>query len=164
VGSGEGQNWAEAGGSSAAELAELFLQSSSSLAPGGSVGLGGVYNRQVNGEDLVLSYRLPDGRLEVGLVEYMGEVTAGIMGDYNGNLTVEQADLDLVLLNWGQSGVPGGWINDLPEGNIDQAELDGVLLNWGNMAGRSLATGNVPEPGTLLLLLLAVTAIAARRR
>jgi hypothetical protein len=23
-------------------------------------------------------------------------------------------------------------VNDLPTGNIDQAELDGVLLNWGD--------------------------------
>ena len=30
--------------------------------------------------------------------------------------------------------MPAGWINDLPDGNIDQAELDGVLLNWGNTA------------------------------
>jgi hypothetical protein len=79
---------------------------------------------------------------------------AGIEGDYNGNGTVEQADLDLVLLNWGAGGVPGGWVNDLPEGNIDQAELDGVLLNWGNTGALGSGAG-VPEPGTLLLVLVA---------
>jgi hypothetical protein len=89
----------------------------------------------------------------------------GIMGDYNGNGTVEQADLDLVLLNWGTSGVPGGWTNDLPDGNIDQAELDGVLLNWGNMAALG-SDASVPEPSTLLLAMLLGTAgvLAARRR
>jgi hypothetical protein len=66
-----------------------------------------------------------------GQITY-GGAPQGIIGDYNSNGTVEQADLDLVLLNWGQPGVPAGWTNDLPEGNIDQAELDGVLLNWGN--------------------------------
>jgi hypothetical protein len=80
----------------------------------------------------------------------------GIPGDYNGNGTVEQADLDLVLLNWGLPGVPAGWTNDLPEGNIDQAELDGVLLNWGNMAALGSGGGaGVPEPSTLLLILVA---------
>jgi hypothetical protein len=80
----------------------------------------------------------------------------GIPGDYNGNGTVEQADLDLVLLNWGGSTVPGGWVNNLPEGNIDQAELDGVLLNWGNTGALGSGGGaGVPEPGTLVLLAVA---------
>jgi hypothetical protein len=87
-----------------------------------------------------------------GLGTGPADLPPGILGDYNGNGTVEQADLDLVLLNWGQSGVPGGWINDLPEGNIDQAELDGVLLNWGNMA--ALGGANVPEPSTWAIMLL----------
>jgi hypothetical protein len=93
---------------------------------------------------------------------------AGIPGDYNGNNTVEQADLDLVLLNWGADGStpPGGWVNDLPTGAIDQAELDGVLLNWGDTAGLGGAAG-VPEPTTWLLVLIAVVAAAVcwvRRR
>jgi hypothetical protein len=83
-----------------------------------------------------------------------GEGGGGIPGDYNGNGTVEQADLDLVLLNWGTSGVPGGWVNNLPEGNIDQAELDGVLLNWGNTGALGGGAG-VPEPSTLMLILVA---------
>jgi hypothetical protein len=87
-------------------------------------------------------------------------------GDYNGNGTVEQADLDLVLLNWGAPAepVPNGWTNDLPEGNIDQAELDGVLLNWGNM-GNQMAAASVPEPATLALAgVLAVIAMRLRVR
>jgi hypothetical protein len=72
----------------------------------------------------------------------------GITGDYNGNGRVEQADLDLVLLNWGQTGVPGGWFNDLPQGTIDQAELDGVLLNWGDTS----APVSAPESTSLVLL------------
>jgi hypothetical protein len=77
----------------------------------------------------------------------------GIPGDYNANGTVEQADLDLVLLNWGADGAtpPAGWTNDLPDGAIDQAELDGVLLNWGSMAAR----GVIPEASSAVLLLIA---------
>jgi hypothetical protein len=61
------------------------------------------------------------------------EPTATLDGDYNGNGTVEQADLDLVLLYWGQvaENAPPAWTNGRPVGFIDQAELDAVLLNWG---------------------------------
>ena len=80
----------------------------------------------------------------------------GLTGDYNGSGQVEQGDLDLVLLNWGgpSDPAPNGWVNDLPKPNIvDQEELDGVLLNWG--ASTSAAAGVVPEPSSLLLLVLA---------
>jgi hypothetical protein len=80
-------------------------------------------------------------------------VNPTLFGDYNGNQAVEQADLDLVLLNWGAAAEPppAAWIHDLPLGNIDQEELDGVLLHWGNMA-QQLNAASVPEPGALSLL------------
>lgn len=93
-----------------------------------------------------------------------------LAGDYNGNGTVKQADLDLVLLNWGAEGStpPSGWINDLPSGTIDQAELDRVLLGWGNtnMPAASaiafpLGSASVPEPSTSLTFVTA--GIAALR-
>jgi hypothetical protein len=81
------------------------------------------------------------------------DVPAELIGDYNGNETVEQADLDLVLLNWGDTLADPtsiGWVNDLPDGAIDQAELDKVLLNWGNMPMMA-AAASVPEPATWIL-------------
>jgi hypothetical protein len=91
--------------------------------------------------------------------------SSGITGDYNGNGQVEQADLDLVLLNWGADGTvpPDDWINDLPEDAIDQAELDGVLLNWGNMGALGASAG-VPEPAAGLLALVCAFALAIRLR
>jgi hypothetical protein len=91
----------------------------------------------------------------------------GVDGDYNNNGRVEQADLDLVLLNWGDpaEGLPAEWAHQRPaSGNVDQAELDGVLLNWGNSA--ALGAAGVPEPGGIgLALAVAVVAtIFARRR
>jgi hypothetical protein len=77
---------------------------------------------------------------------------SALVGDYNGNGTVEQADLDLVLLNWGGAGIPAGWVNDLPEGLIDQGELDGILLNWGNSAPAASGASAVPEPRGMLIL------------
>jgi hypothetical protein len=82
-------------------------------------------------------------------------VTPTLSGDYNGNGSVEQADLDLVLLNWGDELVDPaaiGWLSDAPRGPIDQEELDGVLLNWGN-GSRGVVVASVPEPATWLLLL-----------
>lgn len=85
--------------------------------------------------------------------------TTFLGGDYNSNGIVEQADLDLVLLNWGEelfNPYAAGWINDIPSGVIDQEELDKVLLGWGNSVD-GLASASVPEPATvgLLLFLLA---------
>jgi hypothetical protein len=53
-----------------------------------------------------------------------------VEGDFNANGRVEQADLDLVLLNWG-TALNQPWV----DGSVDQAELDRVLLNWGETGG-----------------------------
>ena len=117
--------------------------------------------------DLVLQYSTPAGELLQGYVSY-GEipvpVNGGNPGDYNGNGTVEQADLDLVLLHWGgpAANAPATWINDLPMGQIDQDELDGVLLNWGNSAAAAMAAGSVPEPTSLCLLVMVLVMMHRR--
>jgi polyhydroxybutyrate depolymerase len=83
--------------------------------------------------------------------------SAPLVGDYDGSGVVEQADLDLALLNWGQPATPApaAWVNDLPMGTIDQAELDGVLLHWGQMAAMGPAAA-VPEPSAAYMVLLVV--------
>jgi hypothetical protein len=97
------------------------------------------------------------------------EAVTSLLGDYNGNGQVEQGDLDLVLLNWGEELTnPGdvGWTNDLPGGLIDQDELDRVLLGWGGSAPLS-GGGGVPEPSSWVLGmagLLAACVMGRRRR
>jgi hypothetical protein len=95
-----------------------------------------------------------------------------IDGDYNASGTVEQADLDLVLLNWGKAAaaVPATWVNDLPTGLVDQDELDGALLNWGNMAALTMAPAaaagaaeGVPEPAAWIVCLVVCAAGIAGR-
>ena len=89
----------------------------------------------------------------------------GLLGDYNGDDFVGQSDLDLVLLNWGEtvpsSPVPAGWINQQPTGLIGQNTLDGVLLHWGN--GTQTATA-VPEPAGVVLLMLAAGMVGRKKR
>jgi hypothetical protein len=85
-------------------------------------------------------------------------------GDYDQSGTVEQGDLDLVLLSWGQDAAspPDGWQHDLPTGQIDQDELDKVLLNWG---ATSAASGgvNVPEPTACVIAVVAALFMVGRR-
>ena len=77
-------------------------------------------------------------------------------GDYDGSGFVSQGDLDLVLLNWGDSVAPAGFNEAaIPgggpfDGLMSQNELDGVLLNWGDGTPPSLTT--VPEPASLATL------------
>lgn len=87
-----------------------------------------------------------------------------LTGDYNADGFVSQADLDLVLLNWGDTSVPGTWLatEQFDGVQVSQNELDGVLLNWGN--GTSPAATAIPEPASLTVLALSGLPLATRRR
>ncbi len=77
--------------------------------------------------------RVFGGRIDIGAFE-TGTTVSPLEGDYDNDGFVGQADLDLVLLNWGKTSppVPAGWVNQVPIGLIGQAALDGPLLNWGD--------------------------------
>jgi uncharacterized protein YjbI with pentapeptide repeats len=87
----------------------------------------------------------------------------GGVADVDQSGLVDQGDLDLVLLNWGNELIDPlsvGWTNDLPIGLVDQSELDKVLLNWGRSTAVSTATtAAVPEPTGTILGLLALTVV-----
>lgn len=87
-----------------------------------------------------------------------GEPVEFLEGDYNGNGTVEQADLDLVLGNWVTTNAsfrngfwfnPPQWTYKPPIGQIDQSYLDEVLLNWGDTRFTPPVPFGVPEPSTI---------------
>ena len=90
-----------------------------------------------------------------------------IEGDYDGNGFVSQSDLDVVLLNWGSSNFPGDE-NAIPgggpfDGLMGQNELDGVLLNWGDTS-LAVSQSTIPEPHSLLLLVLGLSVSNSRRK
>jgi len=115
--------------------------------------------------------------LDVAVLEDLGwniaelVVPEFITGDYNGDGFVGQEDLDLVLLNFGSTELPDGFVEGalaggLPFDNlIGQDELDGVLLNFGaGTATASASLSAVPEPATAALLLIGGAAMTTRRR
>jgi hypothetical protein len=80
-----------------------------------------------------------DGSL---LLSSVNECRVSSSGDFNNNGVVEQADLDLALLNWGLASdrLPAEWSDGRPSlGIVDQEELDAVLLNWGKVTGSVVA-------------------------
>ncbi|MEM1026667.1 MAG: glycosyl hydrolase [Planctomycetota bacterium] len=87
-------------------------------------------------------------------------------GDFDGDGLVAQGDLNLVLSHWGVdtsiSGIPSGWINELPDGPVDQAELNAVLSNWGAAAAPSFGGSAIPEPATAAWAFVGALAISRR--
>jgi hypothetical protein len=127
-------------------------------------------------DDLQVSERFGIARGLFGDIAVIGshrmtriyQLTGIAEGDYDRSGTVDQADLDLVLLNWGSGDAfpPLGWYSQLPDGPIDQSELDRVLLNWGNTSaslGSASASPAVPEPRSVVLLLVSLSAYLAVR-
>ncbi len=108
---------------------------------------------EVEVDGVVETYRLSVGPNGYTLSEALTQAAAA--GDFNFNGQVEQGDLDLVLQNWGRdvhaTGVPAGWVADVPSGSIDQNELDRVLQNWG-VVNAPLSTP-LPEPAALVVVL-----------
>lgn len=85
-----------------------------------------------------------------------------IDGDFNGDGEVSQADLTLLLSNWGQTAGADWIATDQLTGKVDQDELSRLLSNWG--AGAVAATAAVPEPSTVAVLLAGLVAVGRRRR
>ncbi len=85
-------------------------------------------------------------------------------GDYDRNNFVSQSDLDLVLLNWGSSVLPSGWlaVEQFDGVLISQNELDAVLLNWGS-GEQPVFAAAVPEPGVLACMLFSLGLFGSRR-
>ena len=89
-----------------------------------------------------------------------------LAGDYNGDGFVGQADLDLVLLNFGAEVLPVGFnqggLGVAFDGLVGQNELDAVLLNFGGSAAPNLTA--IPEPGAAAGMVVLGVALGTPRR
>jgi hypothetical protein len=118
-----------------------------------------VYDFNANGHryDMIL--------VEYGWTEATIPLTAPdclCSGDHNADGSVDQADMDLVLLNWGMLP-PAEWTHDPPE-FVRQRSLDAVLIAWGDVSPPKLIGGAaVPEPATVVLILVAALCVRRRR-
>lgn len=87
-------------------------------------------------------------------------------GDFTGDGTVDQADLNLVLNGWGlpRGQRSGPWFNAGSFGTdaIDQEELNAVLNHWGDAASPDLRGAPVPEPVALGWAALAFAGLGRR--
>lgn len=123
--------------------------------------LGAIFDSAMD-EDLELRVHIvggsPDGY--VGTVRY---IDAGLPGDFNGNGTVDAADYTVWRDNLGgdESVLMG---NGNGMNGVDPADYDLWKSNFGTTSNAVVSASAVPEPSSLLLLVLGFVAIGFKRR
>lgn len=84
-------------------------------------------------------------------------------GDFNSSGSVGDADLTLLLSNWGATvpPTPVGWTSNAPTApNVGDNELTALLSTWGTSASSSVS---IPEPTAAVLGLIGLACLSFRR-
>ena len=173
MGTDPGETWAEAGGSDANILSEVYLLGSSEISIGETQGLGNAFaGSELADEDLAFQYSLNFAALQAGLVTYIGAYAPPIdPGDMNGDGNITSADASLfiqALMNRAAYdaqgfGVDADTIGDMNgDGTFDFGDIVGFnSLFAGPASARASA---IPEPTTLSLAVVLLLGIAIRQR
>ena len=111
----------------------------------------------INNNGEIVGYGMKDGVMHAfALLNYSGP------GDANGDNKVDINDLTIVLTNYNKSGMPWFAGDFNADGKVDINDLTIVLSNYNHTYGSSAAgLAAVPEPGSLLLLMLAAAGLLA---
>lgn len=131
-GDGSGNGWEELGNLNQKIVAEAFLQSYSSLAPGESLSLGNLFAGGV--QDLALRYRTTVGRF----VDVPATYVTGLPGDFDGDVDADGRDFLVWQREFGST--------------LDAWDFADWKENFG-AANLLAAAAVVPEPTAALLLL-----------
>lgn len=86
-----------------------------------------------------------------------------LAGDFNGSGAVGDADLTLLLSNWGAvvPPVPVGWTGTQPTApGVGDDELTGLLSTWGQSSSSAVS---IPEPTAAVLGLIGLACLSFRR-
>jgi hypothetical protein len=157
-----GQGWDESGGVTANQLIELFLAEAGDVINAGEVlNLGSAFNPSVFGSgvngDLMFRFGTTNGALVSGGVAYV-TTTAGVMGDYNDNGTVDAADYVL----WRNNGPLQN--EGVTPGTVTDEDYTFWRSRFGATSGSASGVAAVPEPGVAWFgALLALAALLRRR-
>jgi hypothetical protein len=138
------------------QLVESFFMGSTTVAPGGQLALGNLFTTGKM-EDVTGRYSSPDNLLNLFEVEFV--TAAGITGDYNNNGVVDAVDYVVWRDNLNTNNTLP---NDSSPGTVTQADYDAWRANFGRSSGggAALSAGaQVPEPATLLLLLMGMSVV-----
>jgi hypothetical protein len=146
-------------------LVETFFTGSTTVAPGGQLPLGNLFTTGKM-EDVTGRFSTPDSLLNLLQVQFV--TAAGVTGDYNNNGVVDAADYVVWRKNVNTATTLP---NDSTPGTVNQADYEAWRANFGrtpgsasSLLGSAASSAQVPEPDTVSLLLLAMAAIASRRR
>ncbi len=152
---GQESGWREARPTAGA-ISELNLASSAELSTGRSFDLGTVFDPDGT-RDLRFVYSTVEGEVLEGTVEYVTEFATGtILGDFDGNGTVDLADFTLLKDNFGGSDAIFAAGSSNGDDLVDLTDFTLLKENFG-------ASAAVPEPATLCLAGLAFATVLLGR-
>jgi len=112
-----------------------------------------------NNGQLAFLLRFTDGTAGI----FLSSIFETIEGDITGDGFVGAADLDILLMNWGDvAGMQALGSGDLSgDGIVGQADLDLLISAWGNGTPPEV---NIPTPGSLVILATGALCVLGHRR